>query len=98
MTLPYFSGSVSANSSSAPPRRKDRGQLKQEIQELLKSISQSQSGTQICPHCGKRMQHINATFSLYGTAGNWEVQLPVCDCSGSLPNAEKPEVRGARAA
>ncbi len=98
MTLPQLSGSVSANSSSASPQRKDQGQLKQEIQELLKFISQKKSSSGMCPHCGHRMQHINATFSLYGTCGKWDVQLPVCDCSGSLPNAQKPEVPGARAA
>jgi len=97
MTVPYFEGSVSADSFSSSARHKDQGHLKQAIQEFLTSKSEGVPERALCPHCGKRMQYINATFSLYGADGEWELTLPVCECSVSLPNDKNASGPRARA-
>src|SRR5215469_12814516 len=83
MTISYFAGSVHPDSSHDSVRQQKRDQLRGAIQELLRATSLNPQ-RRICPHCGREMQHIDATCSLYGSETQWKVQLPVCSCSVSV--------------
>lgn len=57
----------------------------QEIRESILKFLEAQSvrdggESSICPHCGKAMSVIPATFSLCGTELTRTVQVPACDC------------------
>jgi hypothetical protein len=49
------------------------------IEDLLNAASTPDM--QFCPRCGKEMNYVPVTISLYGTEAEWEVPLPACDCA-----------------
>lgn len=53
--------------------------------ESLKSFLDQQGamdgGRLVCHECGSVMGHVDGTFWLYGTDGEWMLHLPVCACS-----------------
>jgi len=53
--------------------------------ESLKSFLDQQAamdgGRLVCHECGSVMGHVDGTFWLYGTDGEWMLHLPVCACS-----------------
>lgn len=80
MTISYFPGPVLPDSPQDSIRQQHRDQLRHSILEFLRATS-SKPPSGFCSRCGQKMQHIAATFSLYGSDTQWKVQLPVCSCS-----------------
>jgi len=82
MTTLFLHGPVVPDDSS--PHSTEPGartHLKQSIQEFLAGASSRSLQSEACPRCGQRMQHLNATFSFYGSESQWNIPLPVCPCS-----------------
>src|SRR3954452_588617 len=70
----------SPQSSRSP---QGRVRLKEEITEFLATASSTRAQGSACPHCGREMQYVDTTFSLYGGGSTWQVRLPVCSCAAA---------------
>jgi hypothetical protein len=80
---------VLTDSFQDPTNESSRTHLKQAIEKLLTETAAHPPQSRICPRCGRAMRHLNATFSLYGSDTQWNIQLPVCPCSTSGDFSER---------
>src|ERR1700733_12093492 len=66
-------------------------------EEILKSNEDNSRGRtippQLCDHCGKAKQSVEALFWVYGTSDEFRLQLPVCACDAETESASKPETQ-----
>ena len=69
----------------------DHGDLKQAVKDFLCAASCQDTCSEVCPRCGRQMEHMDVVFSLYGGDGAWNVRLPVCGCATKNPGAARIE-------
>src|SRR5215469_6177355 len=81
MTISHQQDRPLPDSSHKSTEQSSRSHLKQAIKEFLTEASSSLRQPSKCPRCGRAMQHLNATFSIYGSDTRWKIALPVCPCS-----------------
>ena len=84
-----YSGGEMEPLSFPDPRRKDHGDLKQDIKNFLKATANSKASQRVCPRCGEWMGYVDTDFSIYGEDSHFRIRLPVCSCAGKS-SAELP--------
>ena len=60
--------------------RSEREQIIASLTALFTSHSLRPERRDVCVRCGKAIQYLDVTFSLYETDSAWSVRLPFCTC------------------
>ena len=66
-------------------RQSEQQKLTESLTEFFATQCWRADEQRRCTRCGALMQHLDATFWLYGTDSGWNVCLPLCQCEGSSP-------------
>jgi hypothetical protein len=81
MTISYLHTPLPKQLRDSEQGCTNQGEVRRAINEFLNTTSSISPGGEPCPRCGQTMQHLNATFALYGSDKQWAIRLPVCRCS-----------------
>ena len=76
MTISLFQDAKSPDPTHNSREQHTKTHLKQDIEEFLAATSRTAPRNTICPKCGRVLQTVNATFSLYGSDKQWSIPLP----------------------
>src|SRR5215469_4422013 len=80
--MSFYSASRIAKDCSHQTKPQQRSELKQQIENFLKSAATQSNKLHLCSRCGAEMKYIDTTFSLLGTASAWNIKVPFCSCTG----------------
>lgn len=76
-----YPSSRNVDNFSHVTKPQERSELKQEIENFLKSAAAQSNQRHLCSRCGADMKFINTTFSLLGTGSAWNIKVPMCGCA-----------------
>jgi hypothetical protein len=80
--MSLYSASRLPENSSHQTKPQQRSELKQQIENFLKSAATQSSQSHHCSRCGAEMKkYVDMTFSLMGTSSAWNIKVPVCGCT-----------------